>query len=214
MGVSEKDRPLANCGADALLLFVKCQQCIIGSWFFKISEFKQIFFGQCHAHQCDMNFNRGAASERKKNKGLQKRCFVMRPKHLLQCTLAQTYVNVEFQAVLVLGFLSEIQFICCCFLAEAIRCLVYIARTLFSFTFSVNSVIKEGRIYIALLLCTVEHPKSFTIISQVFPHPPLVCSTHVDDATAATVQQRQRSPHTGYRWSRVHSFQYRKGTLV
>lgn len=88
-----------------------------------------------------------------------------------------------------MGFLSEIQFIR--FLAEAIRCLVYIARTFFSFTFSVNSVIKEGRIYIALLLFTVEHPKSFTIISGVSPHPPLVCSIHVDDATATTVQQHQ-----------------------
>ncbi len=48
------------------------------------------------------------------------------------------------------------------------------------------------------LLCIVVHPKCFTIIWGVSPQPPPVCSIYLDDATAATAQQR--SPHSSYRW--------------
>ncbi len=54
------------------------------------------------------------------------------------------------------------------------------------------------------LLCTVVHPKLFTIMcvcvcvwggggggGGVSPQPPLVCSIHLDDAMAATGQRRQ-----------------------
>ncbi len=80
------------------------------------------------------------------------------------------------------------------------------------------------------LLCIVVHPKHFTIMcvcvcvwggGGVSLQPPPVCSIHLDDATAATVQRRQcayhtpatggeerviepikcmHSPHTSYRW--------------
>ncbi len=34
------------------------------------------------------------------------------------------------------------------------------------------------------------------VCGGVFPQPPPVCSIHLDDATAATVQQRQCAHHT------------------
>ncbi len=46
------------------------------------------------------------------------------------------------------------------------------------------------------LLCIVVHPKRFTIMWGVSPQPPPVCSIHLDDATAATVQRHQRTNHT------------------
>ncbi len=51
------------------------------------------------------------------------------------------------------------------------------------------------------LLCIVVHPKRFTIMcvgggGGVSPQPPPVCSIHLDDVTAATVQQCQCSHHT------------------
>ncbi len=43
------------------------------------------------------------------------------------------------------------------------------------------------------LLCIAVHPKRFTVIwgGGVSPQPSPVCSIHLDDATAATVQRRQ-----------------------
>ncbi len=48
------------------------------------------------------------------------------------------------------------------------------------------------------LLCIAVHPKRFTIMWGwgVSPQPPPVCSIHLDDATAATGQQRQCAHHT------------------
>ncbi len=47
------------------------------------------------------------------------------------------------------------------------------------------------------VLCIVVHPKHFTIIwGVVSPHPPPVCSIHLEDAMAATGQWRQCAHHT------------------
>ncbi len=49
------------------------------------------------------------------------------------------------------------------------------------------------------LLCIVVHPNCFTIMWGWWwgsPQPPLVCSIHLDDATAATGQRRQCAYHT------------------
>ncbi len=46
------------------------------------------------------------------------------------------------------------------------------------------------------LLCIAVHPKRFTIMWGVSPQPPPVCSIHLDDATAATVQWCQCAHHT------------------
>ncbi len=47
------------------------------------------------------------------------------------------------------------------------------------------------------LLCIVVHPKRFFYNHVgVSPQPPPVCSIHLDDATAATVQRRQSAHHT------------------
>ncbi len=40
------------------------------------------------------------------------------------------------------------------------------------------------------------HQIAFTIMCRVSPQPPPVCSIHLDDATAATGQQRQCAHHT------------------
>ncbi len=45
------------------------------------------------------------------------------------------------------------------------------------------------------LLCIAVHPKRFTIMWGVSPQPTPVCSIHLDDATAATVQRRQQMSH-------------------
>ncbi len=46
------------------------------------------------------------------------------------------------------------------------------------------------------LLCIAVHPKRFYNHEGVSPQPPPVCSIHLDDATAATVQRRQCAHHT------------------
>ncbi len=46
------------------------------------------------------------------------------------------------------------------------------------------------------LLCIIVHPKHFTITWGVSPQSPPVSSIHLDDATAATEQQRQCAHHT------------------
>ncbi len=56
-------------------------------------------------------------------------------------------------------------------------------------------------LYIALL-CIVVHPRRFTIMGGggggggVSPQPPAVCSIHLNNATAATVQRCQCAQHT------------------
>ncbi len=46
------------------------------------------------------------------------------------------------------------------------------------------------------LLCIVVHLKHFPIVWRVSPQPSPVCSTHLDDATAATRQRCQCAHHT------------------
>ncbi len=62
--------------------------------------------------------------------------------------------------------------------------------------FCLNELMNEWmHLYSALLFIAV-HPKRFTIMwgggGGVSPQPPPVCSIHLDDATAATGQRRQR----------------------
>ncbi len=53
----------------------------------------------------------------------------------------------------------------------------------------------EGGIYIALIVCC-STPKSLYNHERASPQPPPVCSIHLEDATAATVQRRQCAHHT------------------
>ncbi len=52
-------------------------------------------------------------------------------------------------------------------------------------------------IHLYCALCIAVHTKHFTIMwGGVSPQPPPVCSIHLDDVTAATVQRRQCAHHT------------------
>ncbi len=66
----------------------------------------------------------------------------------------------------------------------------------FTIGYSMNEWMNERMHLYRALLCIALQPKRFTITWGVSPQPPPVCSIHLDDATAATGQQRQCTHHT------------------
>ncbi len=61
-----------------------------------------------------------------------------------------------------------------------------------------NEWMNEWSIYIALYCVLLYTQSALQSYEGVSLQPPPVCSIHLDDATAATAQQR--SPHSSYRW--------------
>ncbi len=58
----------------------------------------------------------------------------------------------------------------------------------------------EWWIYIAPYCVLLYTQALYNHVGGVSPQPPRVCSIHLNDATYATGQRRQCSPHTSYRW--------------